>query len=55
MDINQLRCFVVVGDELNFGRAARKLEMNQKLRAFPGQGDVSGRTIQQAYTQILFQ
>ena len=27
MDINQLRCFVVVGDELHFGRAARKLEM----------------------------
>ncbi|KAA5927749.1 LysR family transcriptional regulator [Pantoea sp. Bo_2] len=27
MDINQLRCFVVLGDELHFGRAARKLEM----------------------------
>ncbi|HFN6532467.1 TPA: hypothetical protein ACHFYE_002731, partial [Klebsiella pneumoniae] len=24
MDINQLRCFVVLGDELHFGRAARK-------------------------------
>ncbi|MHC8007593.1 LysR family transcriptional regulator [Klebsiella pneumoniae] len=27
MDINQLRCFAVLGDELHFGRAARKLEM----------------------------
>lgn len=27
MDINQLKCFVVLGDELHFGRAARKLEM----------------------------
>ena len=27
MDINQLRCFIVLGDELHFGRAARKLEM----------------------------
>ncbi|MCL7678428.1 LysR family transcriptional regulator, partial [Klebsiella pneumoniae] len=27
MDINQLRCLVVLGDELHFGRAARKLEM----------------------------
>lgn len=27
MDINQLRCFVVLSDELHFGRAARKLEM----------------------------
>lgn len=27
MDINQLRCFTVLGDELHFGRAAYKLEM----------------------------
>lgn len=27
MDINQLRCFAVLGDELHFGRAAQKLEM----------------------------
>ena len=27
MDINQLRCFVMVGQELHFGRAAQKLEM----------------------------
>lgn len=27
MDINQLRCFVAVGKELHFGRAAQKMEM----------------------------
>jgi len=27
MDINQLRCFVAVGQELHFGRAAQKMEM----------------------------
>lgn len=27
MDINQLRCFVVVGKELHFGRAAQSMEM----------------------------
>lgn len=27
MDINQLRCFIAVGKELHFGRAAQKLEM----------------------------
>jgi len=27
MDINQIRCFVTVGKELHFGRAAQKLEM----------------------------
>ncbi|RWR01242.1 transcriptional regulator [[Pantoea] beijingensis] len=27
MDINQLRCFVAVGNELHFGRAAQKMEM----------------------------
>lgn len=27
MDINQLRCFVTVGKELHFGRAAQKMEM----------------------------
>lgn len=27
MDINQLRCFVVVAQELHFGRAAQKMEM----------------------------
>ncbi|MHC9059494.1 LysR family transcriptional regulator [Pantoea sp. y20] len=27
MDINQLRCFIAVGKELHFGRAAQKMEM----------------------------
>ncbi|XXD09656.1 LysR family transcriptional regulator [Klebsiella sp. R445] len=27
MDINQLRCFVIVGKELHFGRAAQRMEM----------------------------
>lgn len=27
MDINQLRCFVAVGKELHFGRAAQSMEM----------------------------
>lgn len=27
MDINQLRCFIVLSEELHFGRAAQKLEM----------------------------
>ncbi len=27
MDINQLRCFITVGEELHFGRAAQRMEM----------------------------
>ncbi len=27
LDINQLRCFIVVGEELHFGRAAQRMEM----------------------------